>query len=82
MKYFLMVDWCNSGNRGVFCMADGGAFIKDQPHTEDEMFDILGPFDLILSPQSIPLTDDELKEYHYWRPLAEYSDAYGIASKN
>ncbi len=80
-KYFLTVDWCNKGKRGLFCDRDGNAFNQDHPYTEDEAWDILGPFDLILDPSSIELTEEELKEYNKWCPLAEYSNRFGIATK-
>jgi hypothetical protein len=80
-RYFLTVDWCNKGNRGIFCTADGNCFSKEVQHTEDEMWEILGAFDLILAPQSIEMSEDELKEYRSYTPLAEYSHQYGIATK-
>ena len=80
MKYFLTVDWCNQGKRGPFCDKQGRSFIKDdEPHTRDEMEEILGVFFLILSPQSLPFTENELKGFNRFVPLAEYSDEYGIA---
>ena len=36
-KYFLTVDWCSEGKRGIFYSEDGGAFPSDTQHTEDEM---------------------------------------------
>lgn len=80
-RWFLTVDWCSKGNRGVFCNLEGQSFGKDTQHTEDEMWEILGPFEMILSPQSIELSEDELKKYHLFRPLAEYSNQYGYACK-
>ena len=80
--YFLTVDWCNKGDRGIFCDQKGNPFIKEnEPHTEDEMWKILGPFDLILSPESTELTEDDVAEYQWWSPFAEYSGEYGIARK-
>jgi len=82
-KYFLTVDWCNEGKRGIFCSRSGDTYWKeDSPHTADEMWDVLGCFDLVLSPQSVPLTESELKEYRRWTPLEEYSGAYGVARKS
>lgn len=81
-RWFLTVDWCSKGNRGIFCNLEGNSFSKDTQHTEDEMFEILGAFDLILAPESIELSLDELKEYHLYTPLAEYSNQYGIARKS
>ena len=80
-RYFLTVDWCNKGNRGIFCNKNGDCFSQETRHTEDEMWEILGAFDLILNPQSIELSEDELKEYRSYTPLAEYSYQYGIATK-
>ena len=82
-RYFLTVDWCNEGSRGIFCDQTGQAFSKDdEPHTEDEMWKILGPFDLVLSPKSVELSEDEVAEYQWWTPLEEYNGAYGIARKS
>jgi hypothetical protein len=80
-RYFLTVDWCNQGKRGIFCTRDGTPFGKETQHTEDGMLGILGAFDLVLNPQSLPYTEEELKQFHLWTPLAEYSHAYGVARK-
>ncbi len=81
-RYFITVDWCNKGKRGLFSDAKGNTFGKDEaPHTEDEMFDVLGIFDMILNPQSIEFDEESLKQYKTWIPLAEYSNQYGIALK-
>lgn len=83
-KYFITVDWCGKGRRSIFCSADGNAFWKEEhlgPHTEDEIFEVLGMFDLVLAPKSILLSEDELKEYNQYYPLAEYSNMYGYACK-
>lgn len=79
--YFLTVDWCNKGARGVFCGKDGSSFRKERPHTEIEMLTILGPFWIILKPKSELFTYKELEEYTRWRSLDEYSGQYGIALK-
>ena len=78
-RWFLTVDWCSGGKRGIFCSASGNAFGKETQHTEDEMWEILGAFSMILAPQSIELSEDELKEYHLFMPLAEYYNQYGYA---
>jgi hypothetical protein len=78
--YFLTVDWCKQGNRGVFCSGDGSAFRSEEEHTMAEMQAILGPFWLVLNPQSQLFTENELAAYNQYRPLDEYSGAYGIAS--
>jgi hypothetical protein len=79
-RYFLTVDWCSMGNRGIFCSDEGQGFSKDNlPHTEEEMSDILGPFHLILAPRSELLTEEQVKEFNRWIPLAEYSNKFGVA---
>ena len=80
-RWFLTVEWCSQGNRGVFCSLNGNSFSYEIQHTEDEMWEILDAFYMVLSPQSIELSEDEVKEYRRFRPLAEYSNQYGIASK-
>lgn len=81
-RFFLTVDWCSQGNRGIFCNKDGSSFSKDTEHTIDDFRDILDCFYMVLSPQSIEFDEEELKEYHRWRPLAEFSNEYGIARKD
>lgn len=80
--YFLTVDWCNKGRRGIFCDAEGHCFRKDdEPHTELEMQEILGPFWLILSSESLAFNEQQVSEFSQWIPLSEYSNQFGIASK-
>jgi len=80
--YFLTVDWCDKGPRGIFCSRDGKPFREDgKPHTEQEMHKILDLFWLVLSPKSEKFTYAELSEFTYWRPLAEFSNQYGIAHR-
>jgi len=81
-KYIMTVDWCNKGHRGIFSDRDGNCNWKPEgPHTQDEMERILGLFSLILNPKSELFTEDELKQYHLFYPLAEYMDEYGIVCK-
>lgn len=80
-RWFLTVDWCNTGKRGIFCNADGSSFSKETQHTENEMWEILDDFALVLNPQSIEFSKEELKEYHKFYPLAEYCSEYGVAHK-
>lgn len=81
-RYFLMVDWCSKGRRGVFCDSRGHAFAKDDaPHTWEEQFDILDVFYMVLAPESLLLTESQLREYTQWIPLEEYSSQYGVAHK-
>ena len=79
-RWFVTVDWCNNDQRGVFCNSKGKTVSSETEHSQDEMEEMLGPFWLILSPVSIQLTAEELSAYKFWRPLAEYSDEFGIAS--
>jgi len=80
ITYFLTVDWCNKGQRGIFCSKEGASFHKDdEPHTALEEQAILGPFWIILAAKSEPLTEEELAKFTYFRPLAEYTNQYGIA---
>ena len=80
-RWFLTVDWCNKGKRGIFANKNGNPFSKETQHTEEEMWDILDAFAMILNPQSIELSEDDLKEYRKFYPLAEYSNEYGIVRK-
>lgn len=77
--YFLTVDWCNRGSRGIFCDRYGSCFAKDKEHTEAEIWQILDCFSMVLSPQSLPLTKEEIAAYNRWVPLGEFSNQYGIA---
>ena len=78
-KYFLTVDWCNKGRRGIFCSRHGNAFWKETEHTADEMGEILGLFDLVLSPKSIAMTEEEVSKHTRFYPLEEYNGAFGYA---
>ena len=80
--YFVTVDWCKKGLRGIFCTTDGRCFRKDgSPHTEAEMIDILGPFWIILAPKSELFTEEEVAQHTYFRALAEYKNQYGIGCR-
>lgn len=80
MPFFLTVDWCARGRRGIFAHRDGSCFRKDNaPHTESEIAEILGPFTLVLSPESVEYTEQSFPYKATWMPLAEYSGVYGIA---
>jgi hypothetical protein len=78
--YFITVEWCSDGHRGIFCSRGGACFRQDgEPHTQEEMDRCLGPFTLILNPKSEPFTEEEVAEFTLFRPLAEYKNQYGIA---
>ena len=80
MKYFLTVDWCSVGRQGLFCDHLGQCFSKnDLPHTAEEMAEILGPFWLILSPESVEYSAETFPSDVVFVPLVEYSGGYGIA---
>lgn len=77
--YFLTVDWCGQGRRGVFASARGVGFRKDGgPHTDEEIREILGLFEMVLNPESRLLTFNELAKYNRWHPFEEYSGRYGV----
>ena len=79
-RYFLTVDWCNEGKRGIFSNSNGNAFSKDkEPHPEAEIWDILDCFSMVLNPESKELGEDEIKAYNKWYPLGEFSNQYGVA---
>ncbi len=77
--YFITVDWCNKGKRGIFCNKKGTGFWKSREHTWEEILEVLGPFAVILNPKSEPFTEEEFKKQRRWIPLAEYKHQYGIA---
>jgi len=78
--YFLTVDWCKKGQRGIFCDTKGNGFRKnDAAHTEDEMSAILGAFSLILAPKSELFTVEQVARFTRWIPLAEYACQFGVA---
>lgn len=81
-RWFVTVDWCSKGNRGIFCNTKGQSFNKDVQHSVAEMDEIIGLFWMILDPKSVELTERELKEYNQFHPLAEYSYQYGMACKS
>ena len=78
-RYFLTVDWCKKGNRGIFCDGQGKPFSLYRQHTQEEMDSILGPFWMVLDPQSVRFTEEEAAAHNRWYPLAEYSNAFGYA---
>lgn len=78
--WFLTVDWCNQGKRGIFCSKTGKAFSRVvQPLGEDEAHTILGPFALILAPRWELLTPAQVAQHNQWRPLGEFRGEYGYA---
>ena len=79
--YLLTVSWCNNGKRGLFANRSGKVYFEDQPLNENATWQILGPFDLILDPKWIEMTEDEAKQYTMWFPLAEYQNQWGIVYK-
>jgi len=80
-RWFITVDYCKKGRRGIFCSRSGESKTFDHQPTEEEMCKFIGAFWLILDPQAIQLSLTELKEYSKWTPLAEYTYQYGIARK-
>ena len=82
LVWVLTVDWCNKGRRGVFCSRDGDISMKRTQHTRDEMDKYLGPFCLVLDPQSIQMTVGEIKKHNQYIALGEYSHMWGIGLKD
>ena len=80
--WYLTVERCNSGKRGVFAQSDGTVISDETQHTQEQMQNFLGGFGIILNPQSIEITDDELREYKNFYPLAEFNEHYGIVLKD
>jgi len=81
-RYFLTVDRCSQGQRGVFCSKDGKSFsYLVEPLGSSDADEILGPFALVLAPEWQLMTAAELAEYKTWYPLAEFSNEYGYAVK-
>jgi hypothetical protein len=79
-RWFITVDWCSQGKRGIFCDAQGNCMVKDRQHTMDEIGNALGVFEMILDPKSEEMSIDEVAQYTRWIPLAEYSHQWGIAT--
>lgn len=79
-RYFLTVSWCDNDWRGPFVNREGTGYSSEEPHTEDEMREILGPFWLVLNPLSEPFTEEELAKHTVFYPLAEYKHEFGIAT--
>ena len=78
-RYFLTVDWCKKGKRGIFCDGEGKPFSLDRQHTREEMDEILGVFWMVLDPQSVLFTEAEAAAHNRWYPLEEYSNVFGYA---
>jgi len=78
-RWVLTVDWCSQGLRGVFCSKRGSSFIQDHEHTEDEAFNILDVFLLVLSPKSILMDFEEVMKFNRFIPLGEFKSEYGFA---
>ena len=68
------------GVRGIFIeMATCSCTWKKEPFTDDEMHRYLGPFALILKPQSMTITHADMADYLYSEALAEYQKVFGIS---
>lgn len=78
-RWFITVDWCNQGKRGIFCDFHGNCVVKDEQHTLDEIENSLGVFSMILNPLSEKMTIEEAIAHNKWIPLEEYSNQWGIA---
>lgn len=82
-RYFVTLE-PNRYGRGIFTNREGIGFSRSEaegPHSEAEMFDILGLFYLVLAPRSELFTEEEVKEHRWFQTLAEYSYQYGLVLK-
>ena len=86
--HFLTVDWCGEGKRGLFVriVPEGESttiipFHKAEPYTEEEMRQILGPFEMVLYPKSVEMSFEEATEHKVLVALGEYSNQYGVVLK-
>lgn len=82
-KHFLMITF--RGHQGIFCEASGGKgnpFSKDdEPHTNEEMWEILRGYTFIFNAESVYLTKEEVAEYTSFVSLAEFGGRYGAVLK-
>jgi len=78
-RWALTVDWCSKGLRGLFCSRKGEAFFQDTPHTEQQFWEILDAFALVLDPKSVEMTAEEVRELTLWIPLGEFREMFGYA---
>ena len=82
-RYFVTLEPRRYG-RGIFTNREGIGFSRSEeegPHSEDEMYEILGLFYLVLSPRSELFSEEEVKQYRWFQSLAEYSYQYGVVLK-
>ena len=80
-RFFLTVEWCGNGHRGILCETGGGAFSKESQHSQEDIIEPLGRFWMILNPKSEQFSEEEIKEFTKFVSLAEYKHQYGIALK-
>lgn len=83
--YVLTVDRCHDGKRGILVSINGekktmNPVWKEEPYTEEEITEFLGPFEMILSPIVIKMTQAEVVKHNSVVPLEEYQNQYGIAT--
>ena len=78
-KYFLTVQRCSRGPRGILCDNHAAGYWKESQHTFEEMVELLGAFTIIFDPKSELFTEKDLKKTRTWHPLAEFKHQLGIA---
>ena len=82
MRFYLTVDRYNEGQRGIFRDSNGNIFWKDnEPHSDNEMYKIVGHYEYILQPMSIAYTEDEFKQFKRWVSFPECSNGFGVLLK-
>lgn len=82
-RYFITLEPTRYG-RGIFTNREGIGFSRSEekgPHSEAEMYEILGLFYLVLAPRSELLSEEEVKQYRWFQSLPEYSYQYGVVLK-
>lgn len=78
-RWFLTVDWCKQGKRGIFCDKRGNPYSSPTQHTRAQIVEILDVFGMVLNPISLPLNEAQVAQVTTWYPLAEYSNEFGYA---
>jgi len=77
-KYYITVERCNDGERGILCDSEGKGYCKSTQHTDEEMNKMLGHFWMVLDPKSECFTKEDFMKIKRWKSLGEYNHQLGI----
>ena len=78
IHWFLTVDWCKQGKRGLFISSRGKGIWEEHEQKQEEIFDAMDMFYLILAPESLPFVESEIVGLTgEWFPLEEYRNHWG-----